>query len=70
MLEAGDKEGCSQLLRSFGGFRECSLAYTDVLLRFQSWTRGDVAEEDVRAALSVALRSNMFVLDLKIRSRE
>jgi hypothetical protein len=71
MLEAGDTEGCSQLLRSFGGFRECSLAYTNecslaytgVLLRFQSsgWTRGDVAEEDVRTELSVALRSNVFV---------
>ena len=69
MLEAGDKEGCSQLLRSFGGFRECSLAYTDVLLRFQSWTRGDVAEEDARTALSVALRSNMLVPGLLLEDQ-
>ena len=69
MLEAGDTECCSQLLRSFGGFRECSLAYKDVLLRFQSWTRGDVAEEDARTALSVALRSNMLVPGLLLEDQ-
>ena len=63
-LEAGDTEGCTNLLRKYETRGDTSLAYTDVLLQFLRWGKDDATEKEVRHALYGALKSNPFVPDL------
>mmetsp|Transcript_21159 Transcript_21159/g.34900 ORF Transcript_21159/g.34900 Transcript_21159/m.34900 type:complete len:773 (-) Transcript_21159:7-2325(-) len=63
-LEAKDTEGCTNLLRKFNTKDDACLAYTDVLLQYLRWKKGDVVENDVRLALYTAIQTNPFVPDI------
>ena len=63
-LEAGDTQGCTNLLTKYDTSHDTFLAYSNVLLQFLRWKQDNAIEDDVRRALFLALKENPFVPDL------